>query len=49
MQKLPAIKTKHLIVFMERNGWTLKRTEGSHRVFAKLGNKDYVVAFHDNK
>ena len=46
--KLPSIKTKQLIAFVRRNGWQLKRIEGSHRVFSKSGFEDYTIAYHDN-
>jgi predicted RNA binding protein YcfA (HicA-like mRNA interferase family) len=30
-----------------RQGWTVKRQTGSHRVLQKAGFPDYVFAFHD--
>ncbi|MBI2435545.1 MAG: type II toxin-antitoxin system HicA family toxin [Candidatus Hydrogenedentes bacterium] len=32
---------------LERIGWVVKRSSGSHRTLTKRGNPDYVFAFHD--
>jgi predicted RNA binding protein YcfA (HicA-like mRNA interferase family) len=32
---------------LERLGWVVKRSAGSHRTLAKPGYPDFVFAFHD--
>jgi predicted RNA binding protein YcfA (HicA-like mRNA interferase family) len=49
MSVWPSIKVKKLIAIIEKNGWKLKRREGSHRRFCKEGFPDYTIAYHDGK
>jgi predicted RNA binding protein YcfA (HicA-like mRNA interferase family) len=43
------VKAKQLIKIIEREGWTLARTSGSHKIFEKLGERDIiVVSVHGN-
>ncbi len=30
-----------------KSGWRLKRQRDSHRVMSKIGQADYIFAFHD--
>lgn len=34
---------------LQRIGWTVKRTTGSHRVLARQGWQNVVFAFHDRE
>ncbi|MBI3743819.1 MAG: type II toxin-antitoxin system HicA family toxin [Chloroflexi bacterium] len=40
-------KAGRVLAALLRNGWTIKRQTGSHRVLSKPGQPDYVFAFHD--
>jgi len=33
---------------LERIGWRVKRSSGSHRTLAREGHPDFVFAFHDS-
>ncbi len=48
-QSWPSTKAKRVLAALLRNGWTIKRTSGSHRVLQKNGFSDYVFAFHDSE
>jgi predicted RNA binding protein YcfA (HicA-like mRNA interferase family) len=39
---------KMVLSALKRNGWTVKRSSGSHKTLAKPGFSDYVFAFHDS-
>jgi predicted RNA binding protein YcfA (HicA-like mRNA interferase family) len=41
---------KHFIKVLERNGWQLKRINGSHHIFLKQGRVERIsVPVHGNK
>jgi predicted RNA binding protein YcfA (HicA-like mRNA interferase family) len=42
-----SIKAKGVLAALERLGWVVKRSAGSHRTLAKPGYPDFVFAFHD--
>jgi len=44
-----ASKARRVYAALLRQGWTLKRQTGSHRVLSKTGWPDYVFAFHDGE
>jgi len=45
----PATKARRLLAALERRGWRVKRTSGSHRVLELPGRDDFVFAFHDRE
>jgi predicted RNA binding protein YcfA (HicA-like mRNA interferase family) len=50
MKKVPgwsATKAKRVLAALKRQGWSVKRQRGSHRVLAKPGWPDYTFAYHD--
>ncbi len=49
MSVWPATKARRVLAALERIGWRLKRTAGSHRVLEKAGWPDLVFAAHDGE
>lgn len=49
MNRWPATKARRVLSALLRLGWTVKRTEGSHRVLSKAGEEDYIFSFHDGE
>jgi len=47
MTQWPGTKARQVLAALERNGWVIKRSSGSHKTLAKPGFTDYVFAFHD--
>jgi predicted RNA binding protein YcfA (HicA-like mRNA interferase family) len=47
MSQWPSAKAQRVLAALLRQGWTVKRQAGSHRVLQKIGSPDYVFAFHD--
>lgn len=47
MSHWPTVKANRVLAALERNGWVVKRSSGSHRMLVKSGFPDYVFAFHD--
>ncbi|MEW6365788.1 MAG: type II toxin-antitoxin system HicA family toxin [Acidobacteriota bacterium] len=48
MSQWPSAKAKQVLAALLRIGWSIKRESvGSHRVLARPGWPDYVLAFHD--
>jgi predicted RNA binding protein YcfA (HicA-like mRNA interferase family) len=47
MSPWPSTKAQRVLAALLRQGWTVKRQTGSHRVLQKTGSPDYVFAFHD--
>jgi predicted RNA binding protein YcfA (HicA-like mRNA interferase family) len=43
----PTTKARRVLAALQRLGWTIKRSSGSHRTLARAGWPDYVFAFHD--
>ncbi len=41
--RLPAVRPRQLIRVLERKGWTLVRTRGSHLVFAHPGRSKLIT------
>ena len=46
-QEMVSTKARLVLAALLRNGWTVKRQLGSHRVLAKSGWPDYTFAYHD--
>ena len=38
-----------VLAALQKNGWSLKRTSGSHRVLERKDSPDYVFAFHEDE
>jgi predicted RNA binding protein YcfA (HicA-like mRNA interferase family) len=47
VSRWPATKAKRVLAALLRAGWSIKRQSGSHRVLERVGNADYIFAFHD--
>ena len=47
MTQWPSTKAKRVLAALERIGWVVKRSSGSHRTLGKPGYPDFVFAFHD--
>ena len=47
MSQWPSTKAKRVLAALVRLGWAVKRTEGSHRILSKQGERDYTFSFHD--
>jgi predicted RNA binding protein YcfA (HicA-like mRNA interferase family) len=47
MTQWSSTKAKGVLAALERIGWVVKRSAGSHRTLAKPGYPDFVFAFHD--
>jgi predicted RNA binding protein YcfA (HicA-like mRNA interferase family) len=44
-----ATRARRVLAALERIGWRVKRTTGSHRVLEREGWPDVVFAFHDGE
>jgi predicted RNA binding protein YcfA (HicA-like mRNA interferase family) len=44
-----ATRARRVLAALERIGWRIKRTTGSHRVLERPGWPDVVFAFHDGQ
>lgn len=49
MSQWPSASAKRVLAALERNGWVIKRSLGSHKTLTKPGFPDYVFAFHDRE
>ena len=49
MNGWPSTKARRVLSALERIGWRVKRTTGSHRVLEREGWDDLVFAFHDGE
>jgi predicted RNA binding protein YcfA (HicA-like mRNA interferase family) len=49
MTSWPSTRARRVLQALLRNGWTIKRQSGPHRVLAKEGWADVVFAFHDQE
>jgi predicted RNA binding protein YcfA (HicA-like mRNA interferase family) len=49
MTQWPSTKAKRVLAALERIGWVVKRSSGSHRTLSKSGMTDFVFAFHDKE
>lgn len=48
MSAWASAKAPRILAALLKIGWSIKRTNGSHRVLERLGWSDYTFAFHDN-
>ena len=49
MSVWPSTRARRVLAALERLGWRVKRTAGSHRVLMREGWPDLVFAFHDGE
>ncbi len=49
MPKLPAVKAREIIRFLERNGFVLDHASGSHFIFYEPGSKRRAVVPKHNR
>jgi len=49
MSRWPSTKARRVLAALERLGWSIKRTSGSHRTLARPDWPDVVFAFHDDE
>ncbi len=49
MTQWPSTKAKRVLAALERIGWAVKRSSGSHRTLSRPGMPDFVFAFHDKE
>ncbi|MCF3947681.1 type II toxin-antitoxin system HicA family toxin [Acidiphilium sp. AL] len=47
MSAWPAAKARRVLAALERIGWRIERTTGSHVMLSRAGWPDYVFAFPD--
>jgi predicted RNA binding protein YcfA (HicA-like mRNA interferase family) len=47
MTAWPSTRARKVLAALDRIGWTVKRTTGSHRILEKDGHPDFVFAFHE--
>jgi predicted RNA binding protein YcfA (HicA-like mRNA interferase family) len=45
MSQFPSIKASRLLSALLKNGWSIKRQSGSHKILEKHGYPDYVWRF----
>lgn len=49
MSQFPATKAREVLRALERIGWRELRRSGSHRVLARPGWANYVLAYRDSE
>jgi predicted RNA binding protein YcfA (HicA-like mRNA interferase family) len=49
MSEWRSTKARRVLAALLRNGWSIKRTTGSHRILERAGWPDVVFVFHDNE
>jgi predicted RNA binding protein YcfA (HicA-like mRNA interferase family) len=49
MTQWPSTRARRVLAALQRIGWAVKRTSGSHRVLSRSGWPDFVFAFHDRE
>ncbi len=47
MSRWPSTKASRVLAALQRLGWTVKRTTGSHKTLERPGFPDFVFAFHE--
>ncbi len=48
MSVWPAVKARHVLEALQRIGWTITRSRGSHRRLVRPGWPPYTFSFHDS-
>jgi predicted RNA binding protein YcfA (HicA-like mRNA interferase family) len=49
MSTWPSTKARRVLAALQRIGWQIKRSSGSHRTLSRAGWRDVVFAFHDDE
>jgi predicted RNA binding protein YcfA (HicA-like mRNA interferase family) len=49
MSTWPSTKARRVLAALQRIGWQIKRSTGSHRVLFRAGWPDTVFSFHDDE
>ena len=49
MSRWGSARARRVLNALERIGWKIKRTSGSHRTLSRDGYPDFVFAFHDKE
>jgi predicted RNA binding protein YcfA (HicA-like mRNA interferase family) len=49
MTAWPSTKARQVFSALQRIGWQIKRSSGSHRTLSRPGWPDFVFSFHDNE
>lgn len=49
MRRWRSARARRVFAALERIGWRVKRSSGSHRTLSRDGYPDYVFAFHDRE
>lgn len=49
MSRWRSIRARRLLAALQKIGWRIKRTTGSHKVLERDGWPDFVFAFHDRE
>ena len=49
MSEWPATKARRVLAALQRIGWRVVRTSGSHRTLRREGWPQYRFAFHDKE
>lgn len=48
MSDWPSVSARGLMRALQKIGWAIKRTTGSHKTLCRPGFDDFVFAFHDS-
>jgi predicted RNA binding protein YcfA (HicA-like mRNA interferase family) len=49
MSQWSSTRARRVLAALQRIGWTIKRTSGSHKTLERIGWPDFVFAFHDRE
>jgi len=49
MTAWPSTKARQVLAALQRIGWQIKRSSGSHCTLSRPGWSDFVFSFHDNE
>lgn len=48
MSQWPATKAQRVLAALERTGWVITRTKGSHKLLVRPGSRPYWFTFHES-
>lgn len=49
MSHWSSTRARRVLAALQRIGWTMKRSSGSHKTLKRVGWPDFVFAFHDKE
>jgi predicted RNA binding protein YcfA (HicA-like mRNA interferase family) len=49
VSRWPSTKARRVLAALLRQGWSVKRQSGAHRILEREGWPDIVFAFHDDE